>query len=316
MELTRAWVAANADGRIDGVAAREPIGDGIAFDSRALEPGQVFVALRDVRDGHDYVTDAFSRGAAFAIVERPIASTAGLDLPTVEVDDTSTALLELGRAARARLDAHVVGITGSVGKTSTKDLTAAALTPGFVTHAAPASFNNEIGLPFTLLGAPEAAGAVVVEMGARFAGNIEALCAIARPSIGVITNIGIAHAEHLGGPDGIAAVKGELLDALPAHGLAVIASECRATGRERHRSAAPVITVGVDPGADVQASGVVVGPDLRSQFRIDTPWGGGTVTLAVRGAHQVINAAQAAAVALHLGVPAGCLFPLPPTERR
>lgn len=298
MELTRDWVATITGGRAAGSVDVEPRGDAIAFDSRLLVPGQVFVALRDARDGHDYVAEAFDRGAAFAIVERPVA-----DRPVVQVPDARSALRDLARAARARLDAHVVGVTGSVGKTSTKDLIAAALRAGFRTHAAPASFNNEIGVPVTLLGASEDAEAVVVEMGARFAGNIEALCELARPSIGVITNIGLTHAEHLGGPAGVAAVKGELLDALPASGLAVISSDCGATSGERHRSVAPVLTVGRDADADVRVSDVVVGAELHPRFRLETPWGGGVVTLAVRGAHQVVNAGQAAVVALHMGVP-------------
>jgi UDP-N-acetylmuramoyl-tripeptide--D-alanyl-D-alanine ligase len=298
MELTREWVAAVTGGRVGGAESEGIVGTGIAFDSRALEPGQVFVALRDARDGHDFVVDAHARGAAFSIVDRAVPG-----YPVVQVADVPQALLALAAAARARLESHVVGITGSVGKTSTKDLTAAALAAGFVTHAAPASYNNEIGVPFTVLGAPESTQALVVEMGARFAGNIAALSAVARPEIGVITNIGITHAEHLGGPEGVAIVKGELLDALPATGLAVISSECVASGGQRARSAAPIITVGVGGDADVRVRDVVVGPELRPQFRIETPWGSGSVTLAVRGAHQAVNAAQAAAVALHLGVP-------------
>ena len=298
MELTREWVAEVTEGRVAGPQSDAPVGEGIAFDSRQLVPGQVFVALRDVRDGHEYVADAHARGSAFSMVNREVAG-----YPTVVVDDVGHALIVLATAARARLDSHIVGITGSVGKTSTKDLTAAALGAGFRTHAAPASFNNEIGVPFTVLGAPESAEALVVEMGARFPGNIAELCAIVQPSIGIITNIGITHAEHLGGPEGVAAVKGELLDALPATGLAVLSIECVASSRQRSRSIAPTITVGHAAHADVRISGLVVGPDLRPQFRLETPWGGGELTLTVRGAHQAINAAQAAAVALHLGVP-------------
>ncbi len=298
MELTREWVAQVAEGRIVGPQPDAPFGEGIAFDSRRLVPGQVFVALRDARDGHEFVADAQARGAVFSIVDREVAG-----YPAVVVEDVRDALITLATAARARIAPHVVGITGSVGKTSTKDLTAAVLGTGFRTHAAPASFNNEIGVPVTVLGAPESAEALVVEMGARLPGNIADLCAIVQPSIGVITNIGITHAEHLGGPDGVAAVKGELLDALPATGLAVVSIECVASARQRGRSAAPVITVGHGSSADVRISGLSVGGDLRPQFRLETPWGGGHVALAVRGAHQAINAAQAAAVALHLGVP-------------
>lgn len=302
MELSREWVAAHTGGRVVGHVQPEPVGRGIAFDSRVLEPGQVFVALHDVRDGHDFVGDARACGAAFAIVDRTKTSQDGDVGPVVEVEDTAVALTDLGRAARARIEAPVVAITGSVGKTSTKDLTAAALRAGRRVHCAPASFNNEIGVPVTLLGAPESAQAVVVEMGARFAGNIAALCRIAQPLIGVVTNIGLAHAEHLGGPDGVATVKGELLEALPAAGLAVINAECRRSLDARHRSAAPVLTVGVDPTADVRVSNIQVDAQLRASFLIDSPWGSGEITLGIRGAHQVVNAAQAASVALHLGI--------------
>ena len=302
MELTREWIASATGGRIVGASANGPVldhvGNGIAFDSRTLEPGQVFVAVRGDRDGHDFVADADARGAAFALVDRPIDGYA-----VVEVADVRVALAHAAAAGCRRLGAKVVGITGSVGKTSTKDLTGAVLRARFRTHAAPASFNNEIGVPFTVLGASDDSEMVVVEMGARFAGNIAELCAIAPPDVGVITNIGLTHAEHLGGPHGVAAVKGELLDALPAGGLAVISADCAATAGQRDRSAAPIMTVGADIGSDVRVSELIVGPELHPRFRLETPWGGGVVTLGVRGAHQASNAAQAATVALHLGVP-------------
>ena len=307
MELTPAWVAAQTGGRV-GLGIGTVRGDGVAFDSRSVERGQVFVALRDARDGHEFVADALGRSAAFAIVEHPVHAEDGRELPCVEVADTHVALTALGLAARRRLRAQVVGITGSVGKTSTKDLTAAALASCWRTHAAPASFNNEIGVPFTLLGAPEAAEAVVIEMGARFAGNVAALCRVAEPTIGVITNIGLAHAEHLGGPDGVARVKGELLEALPTDGLAVVSSACTATAGQLARSHAAVVTVGTEPGAIVRVSGVNVGADLRANFHLDTPWGSGSVRLAIRGAHQVVNAAQAATVAMHLGAEPEAVF--------
>lgn len=311
MELTPAWVAAQTGGRVGpgvGVGVGTLRGEGVAFDSRTVEPGQVFVALRDVRDGHEFVADALERGATFAIVEHPVRADDGVELPAVEVKDSHLALTALGHAARGRLRAYVVGITGSVGKTSTKDLTAAALAPRWRTHAAPASFNNEIGVPFTLLGAPEATEALVIEMGARFAGNIAELCRIAEPTIGVITNIGCAHAEHLGGPDGVARVKGELLEALPANGLAVVSASCAATAGQLARSRAAVVTVGAERAAIVRVSDVTVTSDLRANFHLESPWGSGSVLLAIRGAHQVVNAAQAATVAMHLGAEPDAVF--------
>ena len=309
MELTPAWVAAQAGGRVGpGIGTGTVRAEGVAFDSRTVERGQVFVALRDARDGHEFVADALGRGAAFAIVEHPVCGDDGRELPCVEVDNANRALTALGHSARRRLHAQVVGITGSVGKTSTKDLAAAALASRWRTHAAPASFNNEIGVPFTLLGAPETAEAVVVEMGARFAGNIAELCRIAEPTIGIITNIGLAHAEHLGGPDGVARVKGELLEALPADGLAVVSSACTATAGQLGRSRAAVVTVGAEPGAIVRVRDVTVGPDLRAHFHLESPWGSGSMMLAIRGAHQVLNAAQAATVAMHLGAEPDAVF--------
>jgi UDP-N-acetylmuramoyl-tripeptide--D-alanyl-D-alanine ligase len=299
VDLTRDDVAAITGGRPVGPAA---VARGFAFDSRTLEPGQGFLALRAERDGHEFVAAAFARGAALAVVERVPD---GVDGPVVVVDDVAVALRALGVAARDRLEpASVVGITGSAGKTSTKDLTAAALAPALRVHASSASFNNEIGLPVTLLDAPTDAQAVVLEMGARFAGNIAELCAIARPSVGVVTHVGLAHAEYLGGPEGIARVKGELLVALPADGLAVLNADCERVDMLRALSAAPVLTVGTGRTADVRTSDLRVDAELRASFRLESPWGvAPEIRLAVRGAHQVANAAQAATVALHLGVP-------------
>lgn len=298
MDLTRDDVAAITGGTVRGPDATA---SGFAFDSRTLRPGMGFVALRAERDGHDFVADAFARGGTIAVVERvPDALTGSL----VVVADAQAALRALGSAARDRLpDATVIGITGSAGKTSTKDLTSSALRPAFAVHASAASFNNEIGLPATLLDTPAGTEAVVLEMGARFAGNITELCAIARPSIGVITHIGLAHAEHLGGRDGIAAVKGEILDALPTDGLAVLSADCDYLDALRARASAPVLTVGPAAGADVRTSEIRIDANLRVTFRLDSPWGSADVSLAVRGAYQVANAAQAATVALHLGVP-------------
>jgi UDP-N-acetylmuramoyl-tripeptide--D-alanyl-D-alanine ligase len=304
VDLTRDQIVTITGGRAHGAndGAGPPVARGFGFDSRTLVAGAGFVALHDVRDGHDFVGDAFARGASLALVEH---APPGVDGPLVIVDDTRAALRALAVAARERLTpAVVIGITGSAGKTSTKDLTAAALRPGFAVHASAASFNNEIGLPVTLLSAPEGTEAVVLEMGARFAGNIHELCAIAVPVIGVITNVGLAHAEHLGGPTGIAAVKGELLDALPAGGLAVLDADSDHLPALRVRSAAPVLTVGSGAAADVRISEVRLDADLRPTFRLDSPWGSAeSVSLAVRGSYQAANAAQAATVALHLGVP-------------
>lgn len=299
MELTAQALATLTGGT---VVAGDPTvtATSYAIDSRALEAGACFVALVAERDGHDFVADAFARGAAVALVTRTVGDPAGT---VVRVDDAFGALARLGRAARDELhDATVVGITGSAGKTSTKDLAAAALAPKFHVHASPGSYNNEAGVPLTLLSAPSATEALVLEMGARAHGDIAALCAIARPDVGVITNIGLAHAGLLGGRAGVARVKGELLEALDDHGLAVLDADDPETPGLVARTAARVLLVGTDPGAELRATDITLDADLRPTFTLASPWGGGTVALHVRGAHQVVNASLAAAVALARGV--------------
>jgi UDP-N-acetylmuramoyl-tripeptide--D-alanyl-D-alanine ligase len=288
---------------VDGVIVGDPdaLVTSFGIDSRVLEPGACFVALRGERDGHDFVADAFARGARVALVAHVVDHPPGTAL--VVVDDPLTALARAAARARAGwTDVTVVGITGSVGKTSTKDLAAAALAGGRRVHASLGSFNNEAGLPLTLLHAPAGTEVVVAEMGARFPGNIADLCVVARPTVGVVTRIGLAHPEHLGGPDGILKTKGELVEALPAAGTAILNADDAATPALAARTAARVLTVGTRPGAEISVRGLVLTDDLRPRFLLDSPWGTVTVTLAVRGAHQAQNAAMAAAVALALGV--------------
>ncbi len=277
-----------------------------AIDSRVLEPGACFVALIAERDGHQFVDDAFARGARVALVTRAVSATAGA---VVLVDDALAALARLGRVARERMsDATVVGITGSAGKTGTKDLTAAALVPTFRVHASPGSYNNEAGVPLTLLGAPATTDALVLEIGAHARGDIAALCSIARPTVGVITNIGLAHAGPLGGRAGVAQAKGELLEALDGQGLAVLDAGDPETAGLAARTEARVLTVAVGDraahaDAEVRADRIVLDAELRPTFTLGSPWGGGSVALALRGSHQVVNATLAATVALALGVP-------------
>lgn len=289
---------------VDGVMAGH--GDArvssYAIDSRVLEPGACFVALRGVRDGHDFVADAFARGATTALVARGVSHPDGTAL--VVVDDPLDALARLAAHAReAWTDTTVVGVTGSAGKTSTKDLIAAALHGARSVHASPGSFNNEAGLPLTLLGAPDDTDVVVAEMGARFRGNVADLCAIARPDIGIVTHIGLAHAEHLGGPAGVLDTKAELVEALPAGGLAILNADDDATTELMARTRARIVRVGTALDADVVVRELTVDAELRPRFELVTPWGHGQVALEVRGAHQAVNAAMGATVALDLGVP-------------
>lgn len=299
MDLTAAGLARVVDGVIVGDPDARVTS--YAIDSRILEPGACFVALRGRHDGHEFVPDAFARGATVALVARALDHPPATAL--VVVDDPLAALARLAAHARQGWQGvTVVGITGSAGKTATKDLTAAALAERRRVHASLGSFNNEAGLPLTLLSAPRGTEVVVAEMGARFPGNIAELCAIAAPTVGVVTHIGLAHAEHLGGPDGVLKTKGELLEALPGTGTAVVNADDAATRALVGRTPARILTVGTAASADLRVRGMTLDAELRPSFTIDSPWGAADVTLAVRGAHQAMNAAMGAAVALALGV--------------
>jgi UDP-N-acetylmuramoyl-tripeptide--D-alanyl-D-alanine ligase len=294
-------IARVTGGRVVGPADRGV--DGATMDSRALRPGQLFVALRNDRDGHDFVAAARNAGAGAVLVEREVD-----DEPAVVVDDTGRALTDLGRHARARLDEvvvdgrhiAVVGVTGSVGKTSLKDLTAAATSRSRRTSASVRSFNNELGVPLTLLEAPDDTEVAVIEMGARGIGHVADLCAVARPTIGVVTAVALAHTEAFGTIDDVARAKGELVESLPADGTAVLNLRDERVAAMAQRTVAGVLTYGVDRG-DVRAEGVVLDDDLRPRFRLVSPWGDAEVTLAVRGRHNAENAAGAAAAALAAG---------------
>jgi UDP-N-acetylmuramoyl-tripeptide--D-alanyl-D-alanine ligase len=303
MRLTLGEVAGAAAGEI---LAGDPALElaSVSVDSRRINAGGLFVALRAERDGHEFANGAVAAGAVAVLVERPVA---GLppDAGVVRVADTGVALGALGAHARARLGeaVPVVGITGSTGKTSTKDLTAAALGSRLAVSASPASWNNEIGVPLTLLGTEERAGAVVLEMGSRRIGHIAALAAMARPRVGVITNVGIAHAEFFGSRAEVARAKGELVEALPPGGTAVLSADDDTTPALAGRTRATVLTAGLDPSADVAVSNLRLDADLRPSFHLDTPWGALEVgPIPVRGAHQATNAALAVAVAGALGV--------------
>ncbi len=292
MRLTVSEIASHAGGE---VIAGDPATtvSSWAFDSRALAPGSCFVALKDHRDGHDFVADAFRSGAHLALVERPVPVPARPDRALILVPDVIDALQRVARAVRAaRSDLVVIGVTGSTGKTSTKDLLAAALPPGSV-YASPESYNNEFGLPVTLLNAPAHAGTVVTEMGERFPGDVALLCDIARPQHGVVTNVGLAHAEHLGGPQGVAEVLSELVTAVPRTGSVVLNADDAWTPWLAERSEAEVVTVGTDASADHLVRDIEIDDALHASFTL----AGTRFTVGLRGQHQVHNAAIAAVTA-------------------
>jgi UDP-N-acetylmuramoyl-tripeptide--D-alanyl-D-alanine ligase len=270
--------------------------DGATNDSRTLRPGQLFVPVIAARDGHDFVPAALAAGAAAYLTARPPMGGTAITVP-----DTGRALLACGRLARSRVPDRVVGITGSVGKTSVKDLLAAALATTLATAASARSFNNELGVPITLLEAGDGIEAVVLEMGARGAGHIRLLCEVGRPTVGVVTTVAAVHTELFGSIEEVAAGKGELVEALPRTGVAVLNADDGRVAAMASRSAAPVLTFG-DAG-DVRAEEVACDDELRPSFRLCSPWGATHVRLAVRGPHQVGNALAAAAAALSCEVP-------------
>jgi UDP-N-acetylmuramoyl-tripeptide--D-alanyl-D-alanine ligase len=291
--LTAADIARRAEGEVRGDPDARVTSWG--FDSRALDSGACFVALRDSRDGHDFVRDAFDAGAHVAIVDRPIdgLDALGSGRALVLVADTLAALQRVARTLRAeRTDARVVAVAGSTGKTSTKDLLASVLAP-LGCHANLASYNNEFGLPITLCNTPATARVVVTEMGERVVGDLALLCDIARPDVGVVTNVGLAHAEHLGGVAGTITVLAELLAALPPGGTAVLNADDPSTPALAARTAADVLTVGTDATADIRFGGLELDERLRASFEID----GHRLFVPLHGAHHAANAAMAAVVA-------------------
>lgn len=276
----------------------------LSFDSRAIKPGHAFVAIEAERDGNDFVGAAASKGAAFAIVSR---GRAVAEISCVEVDDTTAALALLGRALRGQLastlEGRIVGITGSAGKTSAKNLVRAVLQAGFSpVHAADASLNNDIGVPVTIANAPDDAAALVIEMGMRGFHEIGRLCEIAQPVIGLVTNVGDAHGERLGGPEGIAKAKGELIAALPAHGTAILNADDVRVLAMRSLTAARVLTFGKSDDADVRYRVVETDIDGRctAEFAFE-----GSVAIAtpmLPGEHMVSNSAAAIAVGIACGM--------------
>ncbi len=293
MTTTAAEIARHARGVVVAGTA-DAVVSSWAFDSRALEVGACFVALHGSRDGHDFVAGAFRSGATVALVAREMP---GIVVPEhgalVRVDDALAGLQAVALATRnARPELSVVGVTGSTGKTSTKDLLAEVLAP-LGCSSNPESFNNEFGLPITLLNTPLDARVLVAEMGERFPGDVAALCAIAQPDIGVVTNVGLAHAEHLGGAPGAAKAMGEMLALLPAGGLAVLNADDEWTPTLVAADGVEVATVGSAAGADYRIEGIALDEHLHPSFLLN----GRRVTVPLHGHHHALNAGLAMAVA-------------------
>lgn len=267
---------------------------GVSIDSRQVQPGELFVAIVGERvDGHDYVDAAFDGGAAAALVDTRFAG----EGPLVRVPDTIGALRELAIAHRPAINVPVIAVTGSTGKTTTKDLLAAGLDGSW---ASPLSYNNEIGVPLTVLATPDKARYVVVEVGSRGIGNIEWLMPSIRPAVAVITNLGVVHLETFGTEDNLALAKWELVDGLDADGTAILPVDEPRLGRA---FAGRTITFGEDPDADVSASKVVLGNDGVTRFELRTMVGSVSIEAPLPGRHQPTNIAAAVAAAIAVEAP-------------
>lgn len=295
--LTLDEVAEATAGAIVGAA--ETAVTSVSTDTRTLAPGALFVALRGERhDGHDYVALARERGAAALLVERTVH---GVDLPHVVVGDGLEAYGDLARYYRDTLDLPVVGVTGSVGKTTTKEMIAHVLGAAYSVQKSAANFNNEIGVPQTIFGLTEEHTVLVLEMGMRGAGQITRLAEIAHPTVGVVTNIGLSHVELLGSQEAIAEAKGELLAALPPDGTAVLNGDDPMIARLRSRFGGETLI------CSVAGKGEVVASDLAPhengwRFTVSSPWGERQMFLPNPGRFNVANALLAVAVGGRLGV--------------
>jgi UDP-N-acetylmuramoyl-tripeptide--D-alanyl-D-alanine ligase len=273
---------------------------GVGIDSRTIGPGQLFVALRGERfDAHAFVGDALARGAIGAIVERPLTAHA---IRQIVVPDSLRALGDLARAWRAALHARVIGLTGSNGKTTTRTLIQAVLSVAGRTGGSSGNLNNEIGLPLSVLRLDEQLYYAVLEMGCGKPGDIAYLAAIARPGVGVVTNVGPAHLERIGSLEAIAQTKAEIYDALPAEGIGVVNADDAFAPLFRERlGARRQIEFGFASTAEVTARDLVL-DGSRSRFTILLPGARAAVDLPLPGRHNVANALAAAAVGHALGL--------------
>ena len=273
----------------------------VTIDSRTATAGSLFVALPGTRtDGHRFVDSAIAAGAAGAVVASDRLDSVAGDAPVVVVDDPADALLGLGAWVRDTVDPLVVAITGSNGKTTTKDLIAAAAR-GRRTIANQGSFNNELGVPLTCCRLDADTEVLVCEIGMRGLGQIADLAGVLRPTVGVVTSVAAVHLELLGSIDAVAQAKGELVEALPPEGVAVLAADDPLVAAMRTRTQARVVTFGRSP-SDWRARDIVLDEDVRARFTLDSPYGEAVVRVPVPGLHNVGNALAALAAAVEAGV--------------
>lgn len=267
---------------------------GWSIDSRTVEPGSLFFALRGPNhDGHCFVEKAFEKGAVAAVVEHAIGGAPA----ALVVADAQAALDRLAAWARARWEGTVIGITGSAGKTTTKEVIAQLLAVEMPVGKTVGNLNNHIGVPLSILRLPDDAKAAVIEIGMNHPGEIRRLAGIARPSIGVVTNVGLAHAEFFGSAEGVALAKRELIEALPSDGLAVLNADDPRVARFHEVFPGRAITFGISGPADIRAEAVEYGPD-GVRFRVD----GTDFESSLSGRHNVSNILAGLAVARSFGI--------------
>ena len=304
-EFTAQEILAATGGRLIA-GAEQATCSGIATDSRGAVAGRCFVALRGERfDGHEFVSAALQAGAVGAVVSRPPEGLQGEAAApfVVLVEDTLKALGDLARLHRSRFSLPVIGVSGSTGKTTTKDIAAAILSRLGPVAVTPENYNNEIGVPLALLSLEPEHTAAVVEMAMRGPGEIAYLASLAQPNIAVVTNIGLSHLERLGSADAIADSKGELVEAV-GEGLAVLNADDPYFGRLASRARGRVVSFGLGEAAKFRA--VAVTPrDEGTDFQLVCPAGRRQVRLAAPGRHQVLNALAAAAAAMQAGARLG-----------
>jgi len=278
---------------------------GLSTDSRTLQPGELFLALSGPNfDGNRFAGEALARGAAGLLLERRETS-APLDAgecPVARIDDGRRALADLARWHRRRLAIPVIGVTGSCGKTTTKNVLVTLLGGLRRVVGSPASFNNEIGVPRTLLMADEETELLVVEMGTNAPGEIAALCSIAAPTAGIVTNVGASHLSGLRSVEGVAREKGALPAAVPDEGFVVLNADCRHAPDMRRRTRACVITFSIEGEGDLDASGIWFhGGGTTFTLGGSRAQGGCEVTLPLLGQHMVQNVLAALAACVGLG---------------
>jgi UDP-N-acetylmuramoyl-tripeptide--D-alanyl-D-alanine ligase len=283
--------------------ARAEVSGPVVIDSREARPGSIFAALPgDYADGHEFAAAAVAAGATLVLATRPVG------VPALIVPDVQAALGALAAAVVRRLPGlTIAGITGSAGKTTTKDLTAQLVETLGPTISNRGNFNNEIGHPLTVLRVTEQTRYLISELSARGPGHIAALCAIAPPRLGAVLCVGHAHAGEFGGIDEVARAKGELPAALPADGVAVLNADDPRVLAMAARTAARVVTFGRTPSADVRAADIVTDDLGRAGFTLVTPGGSAPVRLRLHGGHHVTNALAAAALAGELGMGPGAI---------